>query len=145
MTAEPVAAPPEPPVRRRSGGDTVIRVAGVVVTVLATVLSGMLELFTTTWRLGGVPIGVSVPAAVLGNTAIAWFAVTTTGRRWAIGPPWVLWTLMMLAAAGARRTEGDFLIGGSDWVALVMILAGSLTFAVYAYRMILRGSVAARR
>jgi hypothetical protein len=45
----------------------------------------------------------------------------------------------MLAAAGIRTDEGDYLIGASDWVALVMILVGSLAFALYAYRMILSG------
>jgi hypothetical protein len=73
------------------------------------------------------------------NPAIAWFAVTTTERRWAVGLPWALWTLLMLAAAGIRTDEGDYLIGASDWVALVMILVGSLAFALYAYRMILSG------
>jgi len=38
-----------------------------------------------------------------------------------------------------RTHEGDYLLGGDDWVALVMILAGSLSFAIYAYRTILKG------
>jgi hypothetical protein len=89
-------------------------------------------------RLGGVPIGVAVPAAVLANLALCWFAVTTVGRRWALAVPWALWTLIMFFAAGMRTTEGDYLISGEDWVALVMILVGSLTFAVYTYRLILK-------
>ena len=44
----------------------------------------------------------------------------------------------MLYAAGGRTTEGDYLLAGDDWVAMAMILIGSLTFAVYAYRMILK-------
>lgn len=44
----------------------------------------------------------------------------------------------MLAAAGTRTTEGDYLLSDSNWVALVMILTGSLTFAVYSYKMILK-------
>ena len=83
-------------------------------------------------------LGVSILLAVVANYGIAWFAVSTTGRRWALGPPWALWTLMMLFAAGVRTHEGDYLLGGEDWIALVMILVGSLTFAVYSYRMILR-------
>jgi hypothetical protein len=119
--------------------DRLIRIAGVVVAIVATILSGVLEIFATTLRIGGVPIGAAIPLAVIGNVAIAWFAVTTTGRRWALVPPWVLWTLMMLAAAGFRTREGDYLISGDNWVALLMILIGSLTFAFYSYRMILRG------
>jgi hypothetical protein len=122
--------------------DLVIRIAGVVVSIVAVILSGVLEIFSTTLRVGGVPIGVAIPFAVVANVAIAWFAVTTTGRRWALGPPWVIWTLMMLFAAGVRTNEGDHLISGDNWVALFMILVGSLAFAFYSYRMIMRrGSV----
>jgi hypothetical protein len=44
----------------------------------------------------------------------------------------------MLFAAGVRTSEGDYLLGGDNWVALLMILVGSLSYAVYSYRMILR-------
>ena len=136
------------------GWDQVIRVAGVVIAVVAAFLSGVFEVLLSTLRAGdlvtvwrGDPIGsgsgpllgVSVLLAVAGNLGIAWFAVGTTGRRWALGPPWALWTLLMLFAAGVRTHEGDYLLSGDNWVALVMILVGSLAFAIYAYRMILRG------
>jgi hypothetical protein len=153
---EPRAPEPEPPAARQPwpGWDPLIRAGGVVVSIVAAFVTGVLELFLTTMRAGdlttiwrgnaigsggGPVIGVSVLLAVLANYGIAWFAVSTTGRRWALGPPWVLWTLMMLFAAGVRTNEGDYLLGGDDWVALVMILVGSLTFAVFAYRMILKG------
>ena len=136
-----------------SGWDTVVRVAGVGIAILATVVTAFLELELSSLRTGafgsllkgdspyegsGAPLPLAVPLAIGANLAIAWFAVTTTGRRWAVGPPWALWTLLMLGAAGTRTTEGDHLVGGTNWTALVTILAGSLTFAVYAYRMILR-------
>jgi hypothetical protein len=139
--------------KRSTGWDTVIRVAGVVVSILATVVTALIELELSALRSGGLvqlfagrsvwsgsgaAIPLAVPVAIGANLAIAWFAVTTTGRRWALGPPWALWTLLMLAAAGTRTSEGDYLIGGNNWVALVMILLGSLTFAVYSYRLILR-------
>jgi hypothetical protein len=143
----PVVTDPEAPApvrRERRALERAIRIAGLVIAILAAILSGLLELFFTTLRVGGFPIGVSILMAVVANTAIAWFAVTTTGRRWALGPPWALWTLMMLFAAGVRTNEGDYLLGGNDYVALVMILLGSLTFAVYSYRMILKSPVAAK-
>ena len=135
---EPVAGPVErrPPSR---GLELAVRLAGMLVTIIATVATAILELSLTTLRLGGVPVGVAIPLAIVANVGLSWFAVTTVGRRWALGPPWVLWTLLMLFVAGARRTEGDYLLSGTDWVSLVMILVGSLTFAVYAYRMILKG------
>jgi hypothetical protein len=124
--------PPPPPADR-----TLVRAAGLVVSALATVVTAVVELYLTPLRIGGVPIGASVLFAVVVNWALAWFALHTTRRRWAVGVPWVLWTVLMLFAAGARTDEGDYLLSGSDWIALVMILVGSLSFAVFAYRMIL--------
>ncbi|MEU7902780.1 hypothetical protein [Actinoplanes sp. NPDC049118] len=141
MTLEAPAsasADPAPRAEPSRALETTIRTAGLVIAMLATVLSAVLELVLTPLRIGGVPIGVAVPAAVVGNLAICWFAVTTVGRRWAVGPPWAVWTLIMFAAAGLRTPEGDYLISGDNWVALVMILVGSLTFAVYTYRLILK-------
>jgi hypothetical protein len=133
-----VPAPPAPEKRAESRAlDRTLRVAGGVISLIATILTAALELFLTQLRLGGVPVGVSIVLAAVANPAIAWFAVTTTERRWALGPPWALWTVLMLAASGVRTDEGDYLIGANDWVALVMILVGSLAFALYAYRMIL--------
>jgi uncharacterized membrane protein len=131
-------APPEPsePADDRPL-DLIIRVAGWVISIVAVVLSGVLELFFTPLRAFGFPIGVSILMALVANPAIAWFAVTTTGRRSAVAPPWIIWTIMMLFATGYRTAEGDYLVSGNDWVALVMILVGSLAFAVYSYRMIL--------
>jgi hypothetical protein len=134
-SAEVIAADQAPPPHRDSG---VVRSLGLFVTVLATVVTAVVELYLTPLRLGGVPIGVAVVFAAAANWALAWFALATTARRWAVGVPWALWTVIMLFAAGARTAEGDYLLSGNDWVALVMILVGSLSFAVYAYRMIIR-------
>jgi hypothetical protein len=139
MTVTSVQSPVEAEQRRESRAlDTLIKVAGVVIAIVAAVLSGFLEIFLAPLRAGGVPLCVAILMAAVANYAIAWFAHTTVGRRWAVAPPWVIWTLLMLFAAGVRTTEGDYLIAGDNYVALVMILVGSLTFAVYAYRMILK-------
>jgi hypothetical protein len=132
---------PEEQVTHSRVAEPAMWVAGVLIVLVATVVTAVAELYLTPVRVAGVPVGVAVPFAAAANWALAWFAVTTTGRRWTLGLPWVLWTMLMLFAAGARTREGDYLLGGSDWVALVMILAGSLTFAVYAYRAILRRPV----
>ncbi|WP_250027632.1 hypothetical protein [Paractinoplanes maris] len=136
-----------------AGWDQVVRVAGVVIAIVAALVTGFLEIILSTLRAGDVvsvwrgdPIGsgggpllwLSVVLAVVLNYAISWFAVTTTRRRWSLAPPWALWTLLMLFAAGVRTSEGDYLLGGENWVALVTILAGSLTYAVYSYRLILK-------
>jgi len=141
VTDEQPAPPAEPDDRPARAGrpvELIIVSAGWVVAVLAAVLSGLLELFLTPLRLAGVPIGLSILMALVANPAIAWFAVSTTGRRGAMSAPWIMWTVLMLLATGYRRPEGDYLVLGNDWVALVTVLVGSLAFAVFAYRMILK-------
>ena len=135
VSTEPVEALQEEPAP--PADSTVIRVAGLFVVAIATLVTAIVELYLTPLRIAGVPVGASVLFAVVINWTLAWFALRTTRRRWAVGVPWVLWTVIMLFAAGAKTTEGDYLLSGTDWIALVMILAGSLAFAVFAYRMIL--------
>ncbi|MBB4737364.1 hypothetical protein BJY16_000823 [Actinoplanes octamycinicus] len=131
-----------------------MRALAVLVTVLLTVVATLLEFELSALRVGGLTglfrgetdvwsgagqlAGLAIPVTVAVNLGLAWFAVATIGRSWAIGVPWALWTLLALGAAGTRTTEGDYLLGGDNWVALVMILVGSVTFAVYAYRMIMK-------
>ncbi|GID25365.1 hypothetical protein C8E87_4012 [Paractinoplanes brasiliensis] len=155
-----VSTPPEqtpaPEPRKPADWEPLIRAGGVVVSILAALISGFLEInlstlrsgdLVTIWRgdaigSGGGPLlGLSILLAGGLNWAIAWFAVTTTRRRWALAPPWALWTLLMLGAAGVRTDEGDYLLGGENWVALVMILVGSLTYAIFSYRLILKRSL----
>ncbi len=138
MTVTEVETPAPPERTPSAAAEWAVRAGGVVVVLAATVVTAVAELYLTPLRIAGVPTGVAVPFAAVANWGLAWFALTTTGRRWALALPWVLWTVIMLFAAGVRTTEGDYLLGGNDWVALVMILVGSLTFAVYAYRVILR-------
>ncbi len=136
MTVTEAPAPPEH--RESQAAELAVRTGGVIVTLAATVVPAVAEFYLTPLRVGGVPTGVAIPFAAVANWGLAWFALYTTGRRWAPALPWLLWTLIMLFAAGVRTTEGDYLLGGSDWVALVMILVGSLSFAVFSYRVILR-------
>src|SRR5688500_12306082 len=82
--------------------EPVIRVAGMIVALIATVVTAMLELYLAPLRIGGTLIGVAALVAVAANLAISWFAVATVGRRWAVGPPWALWTLIMFFAVGVR-------------------------------------------
>ena len=136
--------PPDLQVRDSRAAARAVRAGGLIVVLLATVVTAVLELYLAPLRIGGVPIGVAVLFAAAANWVLSWFAEYTTGRRWPIAVPWALWTALMLFAAGARTTEGDYLVTGDNWVALVMILVGSLIFAVYAYRAILGRTVASR-
>ncbi|MEV6597251.1 hypothetical protein AB0M36_10355 [Actinoplanes sp. NPDC051346] len=128
---------PEAPAR--PGPALLTKAGGMLIALLATVATAVLELFLTPLHVGRVPVCVAVLLALVANYGISWFAVETVGRRWAVAPPWALWTAIMFFAAGVRTTEGDYLVFGEDLVALVMILVGSLAFAIFAYRVILRG------
>ncbi len=113
------------------------RTAGAVLSVVMAVLSGLLELYFAPLRLGGTLVGVSALFAVVANLGLAWFAVHTVGRRWALALPWVPWTVLMFVAAGVRTAEGDHLLGADNWVGMALVLLGTVAFAAYAYRRIL--------
>ncbi|MEV0897693.1 hypothetical protein [Actinoplanes sp. NPDC049802] len=132
--------------------DTTIRAAGTAVALVAAVVTAVLETQLSALRVGaigallagdspyegsGFPLPLAIPAAVVANLALAWFACTTAGR-WAVAVPWAVWTLVMLAASGVRTSGGDYLVGGTNWVFLVTMVAGSLTFAMFSYRLILK-------
>ncbi|MFC3501218.1 hypothetical protein ACFOOK_09630 [Micromonospora krabiensis] len=134
VVPDETSPPPErPPSRVLDGG---LRVAGGVVAVVAGVVTAVLELLLATVRVGGQLIGVSVLVAVAANIALSWFAHQAVGRRWSVALPAVPWFLLM-AVAAVRTAEGDLLLAGDNWVGLVMIVAGAMTFAVMGFRQIL--------
>lgn len=124
--------------RRPSGAaDLALRIAGGAVAVLAALVTGVLELLLAYLRVGGVLIGLAVPVTVVANILLARFAVAAVGRRWALALPALAWFLLMVVAASPTE-EGDLLLTGS-WVGLLMLVGGSITFAVVAFRMIMQG------
>ncbi|MFY1675306.1 hypothetical protein ACN27G_36145 [Plantactinospora sp. WMMB334] len=139
MSTLPEQQPGPPPAGRpglRRAVDLAIRVVGGVVAVVAAAATAVLELILSTLRVGGVLIGVSVLVTVLANAALGWFAPRAVGRRWALALPAGVWFAVMVVAAGGT-SEGDILIAGNNWVGIAMIFAGSVTFAVVGFRMIM--------
>jgi hypothetical protein len=139
------AAEPRPPSRFSGAFQTGLRVAGGVIAVVAALVTALAELMIAPLRLGGHLIGVAVIATVVGNVALGWFAYTTVGRKWAVALPAGAWLVLMVTASG-RTTEGDLLlvgpqgdavVDGNSWVGVVMILAGSIAFAVIGFRLML--------
>ena len=102
---------------------------GLLVVVLAGWLA-VVEVFWLPWRPGGVPVPVSVLAAVVGNVLLVGAAHRLSGSRLVAVLPAVVW--LVVALAGARqRTEGDLLITGGDAVTSVVNL-GFLLLGVLA-------------
>ena len=102
--------------------------------LLVTVLAGWLALVEVFWlplRVFGVPVPVSVAAAVVGNLLLVGLAARLTGSRLAAVLPAVVW-LVIAVAASLRRPEGDLLLVGGGvlgYLSLAFLLAGVVAAA----------------
>ena len=132
------AAPDVEPVRSRIPPwvDLAVRIVGFVVAVLLAVATATYEVFLVPLRWDGARLPVSVAGALVVNLALAWFTVVVTRRRIAVVGPAAAWMVVMVAAA-TRTSEGDLVLTDNNWVGIVTMLAGSLTFAVAGYRLVL--------
>jgi hypothetical protein len=73
----------------------------------------LVEVFWLPWRVGGVPVPVSVLAAVVGNVLLVGAAHRLSRSRLVAALPGVVWLVVALAGA-QQRTEGDLLLTGGD-------------------------------
>jgi len=86
--------------------------------VLAVVVAAWLalvEVFWLPWRVGGVPVPVSLLAAGFGNVLLIGAARRLSGSRLVAVLPAVVW-LGIVVLAALRRPEGDLLLPGGDGV-----------------------------
>jgi hypothetical protein len=90
----------------------------------------LVEVFWLPWRVGGVPVPVSLPAAVVGNLLLVEGARRLSGSRLVAVLPAVVW-LVIAVAATVRRPEGDLLLTGGDAVTSTISL-GFLLLGVVA-------------
>jgi hypothetical protein len=84
--------------------------------VAAVVVAGWLalvEVFWLPWRLAGVPVPISLVAAVVGNVLLVDAARRLSGSRLVAVLPAVVW-LAIAVTATMRRPEGDLLLPGGD-------------------------------
>nr|WP_211661290.1 hypothetical protein [Modestobacter muralis] len=86
--------------------------------VAAVVVAAWLALVEVFWlplRVGGVPVPLSLVAAVFGNVVLVDTARRLSGSRLVAVLPALVW-LGIALAAGSRRPEGDLLITGGNAV-----------------------------
>jgi hypothetical protein len=83
--------------------------------VLVAAWLALVEVFWLPWRLAGVPVPVSLLAAVAGNLLLVGAARRLSGSRLVAVLPALVWLGIALAAA-MRRPEGDLLLPGGDAV-----------------------------
>ncbi|WP_448620974.1 hypothetical protein [Geodermatophilus sp. URMC 65] len=104
--------------------------AALLVTVLAAWLA-LVEVFWLPLRVFGVPVPVSVVAAVVGNLLLVGLAARLTGSRLGAVLPAVVW-LVVAVGASLRRPEGDLLLTGGGvlgFLSLAFLLAGVVAAA----------------
>jgi hypothetical protein len=116
--------------------DYAMRGAGFVVAMWLTVFTAAFEAFLTPLYWDGYRLPVSAVAAVVVNLGLIWFTVTVTGRRMPVAAIAVVWVAVIVVAS-TKTGEGDLVLTDNNWVGIVTMLAGSLTFAVAGYRLVL--------
>ncbi len=110
---------------------TALRLLGwAVLTVAVAGWLTIVEVFWLPLRVAGVPVPVSVLAAVAGNLLLVAAARRLSGSRAVAVLPALVWLAVALAGA-MRRPEGDLLITGGDAATQVVNL-GFLLLGVVA-------------
>ena len=84
-----------------------------VAAVVVAAWLALVEVLWLPWRLGGVPVPASLPAAVVGNLLLVTAAWRLSGSRLVAVLPAVVW-LVIAVGATMRRPEGDLLLPGGD-------------------------------
>ena len=109
-----------------------LQLAGwAVAAVVVAAWLALVEVFWLPWRVGGVPVPVSVVAAVVGNVLLVGAARRLSGSRLVAVLPALVWLGIALAAA-SRRPEGDLLLPGGDAVTQTLNLGFLLVGVVAA-------------
>ncbi|MGH3660485.1 MAG: hypothetical protein ACRDT8_15450 [Micromonosporaceae bacterium] len=95
-------------------------------------MSAIVEVFWVTLRVEGVRAPVSVLVAVVVNFSLPLLTRWVTGSRHAAMLPALAWFAVVLFFAPGT-TEGDVVLAGNDWVALTLLLVGSVAAGVGGY------------
>jgi len=110
----------------------VLHLAGwAIVTVVVAAWLALVEVFWLPWRVGGVPVPISLVAAVVGNLLLVSWAGRLSGSRLVAVLPALVWLGIALAGA-SRRPEGDLLLPGGDAVTQTLNLGFLLVGVVAA-------------
>jgi hypothetical protein len=84
-----------------------------IVAVAVAAWLALVEVFWLPWRIAGVPVPISLIAAVAGNLLLVDGVRRLSGSRLVAVLPAVVW-LVIAVAATMRRPEGDLLLPGGD-------------------------------
>jgi hypothetical protein len=84
-----------------------------LLTVAVSAWLAVVEVLWVPWRVGGVPVPVSLVAAVVGNLLLVEGARWLSRSRLVAVLPAVVWVVVAVGAS-MRRPEGDLLLPGGD-------------------------------
>jgi hypothetical protein len=111
-----------------SGGDRLRAVAGGLVATVVAAWFALVEVLRLPLRVAGVPVPLSIPAAVAGNLLLVTLTHRFTGSRVAAVLPAVVW-LVVVVPASQQRPEGDLVLTGGG-LSLAFLLLGVLGASV---------------
>jgi hypothetical protein len=120
---------------------TATAVGWAVVAVAAAAWLALVEVFWLPLRIGGVPVPLSVLAAVVGNLLLVPLAYRLSGSRAVAVLPALVWLVVALAAM-VRRPEGDLVLVGTGVlgaVGMAFLLFGVVAAAFAAGRVLAAG------
>lgn len=101
---------------------------GLLVATLGTALATIAASFLVPFRVGGIPIPVSVAITAVANVVAVQFSYLVTRQRWVVAGPALSWLVVVIWLA-FPATEGDFVISGT-WVGVSVVLAGAAALTV---------------
>ncbi|MCZ2819269.1 hypothetical protein O2V63_02875 [Modestobacter sp. VKM Ac-2977] len=84
-----------------------------VAAVVVAAWLALVQVLWLPWRVGGVPVPISLVVAVVGNLLLVDAARRLSGSRLVAVLPAVVWLAVALAGT-MRRPEGDLLLPGGD-------------------------------
>ncbi len=119
----------------KPGYERLLVIGGAVVGILGGAFSGIIEAFYSPLMAGTVRVPLSPVLALVGNVALVWFTYRVTLRvRLALLPGLAWFAVMVLSLTGTtgtgRTTEGDVIFTGDNWMALLLIVGGSLAWGI---------------
>jgi len=107
--------------------DRAVRGIGGALIVVAAVEAALLECFLLPSWIAGVPVPVSIPAAMAGNIVLPVLARRVTGSRVVAALPVLAWLVVVFVAA-VPRAEGDLIVTGT-LRGMAFLLLGALAGA----------------
>ncbi len=105
------------------------RLIGGFLVIAATALVAALETFLVGLRVGNLRLPVSLLIAAALHPLLTRLMRDATASRGAMVLPFLVW-IVIVFPLGARRSEGDVILAGNNWISTVYLIVGVGAFAI---------------